>query len=136
MKQLFLFALIALTLASCSKQAKLERNLFKKGGEWSISSYKATEYDNGTLVYDEVFTNCGTFIFEKDGSGSYSITAGAWTDTGTMRWSNDEKTVTIDGDTFEVLKNEKNTIVLHSEYTDNSSGTPYEYHDTFELQRK
>lgn len=131
---LFLIGSIALT--SCSKEKQLERRLFKKGGDWNVVSLHEVEYEDGSLIYDDTYTNCGTFHFDKDGKGSYSLTIAGQTESGNFSWSNDETTITMDGSIYQVVKNEKDAITVKSSESYYSGGFQYNDEETINLERK
>jgi hypothetical protein len=61
-----------ITLSSCSKETRIEKNLWKKGGKWNIESQTAKQ--TSTIAsdnFDETLVNVGTYTFYEDGTGSY-----------------------------------------------------------------
>lgn len=63
----------------CSKEKKLERAVFKKGGTWNIDNITwVIETDDywysGSDTTYGVTTNAGTFVFERDKRGDFSFT--------------------------------------------------------------
>ncbi|HZH87340.1 MAG TPA: hypothetical protein VFD77_08480 [Brumimicrobium sp.] len=86
MKNLLLILLLVFMAASCSKEKRIEKNLWKNGGEWNIDVFwfetksnglkiGITEIDFGTIIFHENGT--GLLIFEDgqvSNSFSYSIT--------------------------------------------------------------
>jgi len=62
----FLILGVAL-LISCKKETKIEKNLWKNGGEWNIESMIATQIStNSADNFNETIYNYGTFTFKKD----------------------------------------------------------------------
>lgn len=62
-------------VTSCSKETKIERNLWNKGGEWNVESLVINQTSTDPADdYSETIYNYGTFTFKKDGTGSFTIT--------------------------------------------------------------
>lgn len=62
-------------LVGCKKEFKIEKNLWKKGGKWSISTWSNDyNFGGGSQTYKDVYSSAGTYKFNKDGSGTFSIT--------------------------------------------------------------
>ena len=63
--------LITLVATGCKKEKKIEKNLWKSGGEWEILSFEEayTSSSSPEYNYSSVFQNGGTIQFEKDGTG-------------------------------------------------------------------
>ena len=131
-----LLMMTAMLVTSCSKEKQLERRLFKKGGDWNVVQLRNFEYEDGVLLYDDTYSNCGTFHFGKDGKGNYSFNIAGITDSGNFTWSNDETKVTIDTDIYSVVKNEKDAVTLKFTETYYESGYTYNYEETITLERK
>ena len=75
MKKLLFILFLALVATSCKKEKKIERNLWKNGGEWEIKTFEesyettpSSEYN-----YSEVINNGGTIQFNKDGTGKMNF---------------------------------------------------------------
>jgi hypothetical protein len=61
-----------ITLSSCSKETKIEKNLWKKGGEWNIESYSTKQTSTFSPDnYDYTLVNIGTYTFNENGTGIY-----------------------------------------------------------------
>jgi hypothetical protein len=61
-----------ITLSSCSKETRIEKNLWKKGGEWNVESFSAKQ--TSTFApdnFDETQVNIGTYTFNENGTGIY-----------------------------------------------------------------
>ena len=61
-----------ITLSSCSKETRIEKNLWKNGGEWNVESYSAKQ--TSTFApdnFDETQVNIGTYTFNENGTGIY-----------------------------------------------------------------
>lgn len=70
---MLLIALIGMTVTSCSKEKKINRSLYTKGGVWEITSYSYT-YNTASVNSSDTYSNVGTFYFEKDGKGKFYFT--------------------------------------------------------------
>lgn len=117
----------AALLTGCSKEVKIEKNLWKSGGEWNIDKYDyssvTTNSTNGITINAEDF---GKLTFNKEGGGSYVFTVFGSTDSGAMVYSNteDQLTLTLDGGsavTYD-MDWEKNKIVITNVETSTSNG--------------
>jgi hypothetical protein len=83
-----------ITLSSCKKEVRIEKNLWRYGGVWNIESQ--TGKQTGTIVFnnfDETIFNVGTYTFYEDGSGSYKNNAEL--QPGAFTYSNTEHKLTI-----------------------------------------
>jgi len=104
MKTLFplISLLFILTLSSCSKAKKTERVLHRTGSwevaelDWTMTSQSITDSSLWQGIITGSETNAGTFFFDKDGSGNYTITYNQIPKNGSFRWSvNSSGTVSI-----------------------------------------
>ncbi len=104
-KLLLLLSVFAIGLAACSKEKRVERQLIKKDGKWKITSVDYKYYQNNVLGASMNFPNAGTIEFDKEGSFVMTITLSGSPETSTGTWTNseDEITVTSNGETT-VLK--------------------------------
>lgn len=140
------FALVGVgLLSSCKKENRIERNLWKKGGEWNIESFASSqtstyEPDN----FDATISNYGTITFKEDGEGNYTFTADGYTETGIFNYSNteDELTLIIDNQArvFDIIEWEKNEMIITFEESfvenvDNNAGSGT-YIETYNLKKK
>lgn len=94
----FLFLMSSFLFSSCSKDKRIERALFKKEGQWNITSVtweKVIVNSSGSNVSMGTTTNAGIFSFEKDGSGSYEFTIDGSTYSQTFGWSVNEEAIAI-----------------------------------------
>src|SRR5690349_289222 len=86
----FLIALFtAALLTSCSKDKKLERTLFKKDGDWNITSatWEVEEHtDTGIVITNGTSSNIGSFTFDKDGDGYCVYTINGESYSSTFKW--------------------------------------------------
>lgn len=128
-------------VSSCKKEAKIEKNLWNKGGEWNIESVVAKQ--TSTFApdnFDETIYNYGTFTFKKEGNGNYTITVDGDSESGTLTYSNteDKLTLIIDNEArvFDIVEWEKNKmkIIITENFSNNiGSGT---YTETYNLKKK
>ncbi|RFC54616.1 hypothetical protein [Brumimicrobium aurantiacum] len=118
MKKVLLFLLVVVVAISCKKENRIERNLWKKDGEWNIKSWTETstssQYPEDN--YSETYVNFGTFKFNKDGSGSMTYNDGNSAYAEQITYENTENSLTIfdsdgDGTIFDMTW-EKNEMTL------------------------
>lgn len=104
-KFLFVFAVLFIGLASCSKEKRIENQLVKKDGKWKITSVDYKYYQNNNLESSSNFPNAGTIEFNKGGSFVMTITLSGSPETIGGTWTNSKDAITIisDGNTS-VLK--------------------------------
>lgn len=111
-------AVVFIGLNSCSKQKKIEKNLYSKGGDWEVTYYY---YMFGSInpsinTYDsKSYNNCGKMHFSKDGTGTISmkLDGDSFTESFTYHNTEDKMTITYDGFSQEYkMKWSKNTITL------------------------
>src|SRR5690554_2132625 len=97
MKKIIVLLLLVFVVVSCKKENRIEKNLWKKGGEWNIERWSETATssfypeDN----YSETQTNFGTLTFNKDGSGALTLKDGSSAYTEPITYQNTENTLTI-----------------------------------------
>jgi hypothetical protein len=132
------FLLIA--LVACNKQVKIEKNLWKGGGEWKIERYESqnvSTYAPDNFNFAE--SNFGTFTFNKDGSGHYVFTGNGSSESGNLIYSNteDELLMTMGTNSFVYTMNwEKNSIqISREEQYANSVGSGI-YTEKYWLEKK
>lgn len=140
------FLLVALlitgagVLSGCKKELKIEKNLWKNGGEWNVERLDVTQVSTDPSDnFEETIYNYGTFYFNKDGSGSYRITVDRDVDTGTYTYSNTESQLTL------IIENEarvfdmdweKNDITLSITEKNESDGEMVTYTEKLTLKKK
>lgn len=76
------------TLVGCSKEDKINKNLWKNGGEWNVEEYKNNWLFSGSTSNSETLYDFGTFTFEKDGTGKRVIMDGGQTYTNLFTYTN------------------------------------------------
>lgn len=141
------FLLIALLIAStavftsCKKEAKIEKNLWNKGGEWKIESIYAKQVSsNPSDNFEETLYDYGTYTFKKDGSGSYIITVDGDIETGTFSYSNtaDKLTIIIMNQplVYDILEWEKDKMKIFISDNFVSNGNSVTYSETLNLKKK
>ncbi|MBW7869330.1 MAG: hypothetical protein H3C31_13525 [Brumimicrobium sp.] len=76
-------------LVGCKKEDQIQKNLWNKGGEWSITTW-SNDYNFGAggQTYKDVYSNCGSYKFNKDGSGIFSTTQDGDSYTNNFTYSN------------------------------------------------
>lgn len=76
MKKLLFILFIALVATSCKKEKKIERNLWKNGGEWEIKSFEeSSKSTSSEYNFSQVINNGGTIQFKKDGTGKMNYSS-------------------------------------------------------------
>lgn len=128
-------------VSSCKKDAKIEKNLWNKGGEWNIESLVSNQTStNPSDNFNETVYNYGTYTFKKDGSGNYTITVDGDFEVGTFTYSNTEDKLTLiisnQARVFDILEWEKDKmkILITENYT--SGGESITYKETLNLKKK
>ena len=111
-----------IALSSCSKEARIEKNLWKNGGEWNIELYSAKQTSTYTSDnFDESYANFGTFTFNENGTGVYNFIVDSEIITGAFTHSNTENqlNMNLDGETkvYDIIEWKKNNIKIS--YTEN-----------------
>lgn len=140
MKNLFVLLLIAFTFVACSKETKIQKNLWKGDGIWNIEQLHATQSStNSNDNFDEIVPNFGSFTFKKDGSGILKITVDGDIETVNFTYSNTTNILTLlmGGETrnfdMDWKKNEM-TLSIAENYTDN--GESITYTEIWKLKKK
>lgn len=118
MKKILILSLLVIFAIGCKKENRIERNLWKGGGEWNMVKWTNTStssfypQDN----YSETIHNAGVIKFNKDGSGSLTFTGESSAYSEIITYQNTENTLTIfdsDGDgTIFDLDWERNELTL------------------------
>jgi hypothetical protein len=104
-------------VSSCKKEVRIEKNLWKKGGEWNIESLVVKQTSTyAPDNFDETYYNYGTFNFKENGNGNYTITVNGDFYAGSLTHSNteDKLTLIIDNDVrvFDIVEWEKNKMKI------------------------
>lgn len=128
-------------VSSCKKEAKIEKSLWNKGGEWNIESLVANQTStNPADNFDETVSNYGTYTFKKDGSGNYTITVDGDFEAGTFTYSNteDKLTLIVNNQTrvFDIIEWEKTKIKISITENFTSNGESVTYKETLNLKKK
>jgi len=127
-------------LTGCNKEAKIDKNLWKNGGEWNIESLVANQVStNPSDNFNETVYNFGTFTFEKDGIGDYRFTVDGDFETGTFSYSNTEDKLTLiinnEARVFDMDWEKDNLLITITEnYT--SDGESITYTEALQLKKK
>lgn len=131
----------ATLLSSCKKEARIEKNLWNKGGEWNVESIYAKQVSSDPSDnFEETVFNYGTYTFNKDGSGRYTITVDGDFEEGSFTYSNTEEKITFiisnQALIFDILEWEKGKMTIS--ITDNftSNGNAVTYTETLNLRKK
>lgn len=130
----------AVLFTGCSKEVKIEKNLWKNGGEWNVDSYSYTSVSSsGTNNITISLDDMGTMTFTKEGGGTYSFMQFGSTDTGTLQYTNtaDELALTLDNSTttFDMTW-EKDNITLVNATTLTSNGETITETETYKITKK
>lgn len=127
-------------LNSCSKENKINKNLWKNGGEWNIETFVSKQTSSNPVYnFNETFSNVGTFKFNENGSGNVSVTTDGDTQSESFSYVNteDKLSLTIDNEQriFE-MDWEKNllTITIVESYT--YAGDSNVYTEIYTLKKK
>jgi hypothetical protein len=109
-----------ITLSSCSKETRIEKNLWKNGGEWNIESYSTKQTSTFSPDnYDYTQVNIGTHTFNENGTGSYIINGQL--EPGSFTYSNTENKLTYtfgnESRTYDIVEWKRNNIKYS--YTEN-----------------
>ena len=76
-------------LVGCKKDVQIEKNLWNKGGEWTITTWSNDyNFGGGSQTYKDVYSNAGAYKFNKDGSGTFSVTMDGESYTNSFTYSN------------------------------------------------
>lgn len=140
MKNLFVLLVIASTFVACSKETKIQKNLWKDDGIWNIEQIHVTQSSTNSIDnFDEIITNYGSFTFKKDGSGIQKITVDGDVETTNFTYTNTTNILTllISGETrnfdMDWEKNEM-TLSLAENYT--ADGESITYTEVLKLKKK
>jgi len=138
---MMLLAMGTIMLSSCKKEARIEKNLWNKGGEWKIESIFAKQVSsNPADNFEETLYDYGTYTFKKDGSGSYIITVDGDIETGTFTYSNTEDKLTLiilnQPRIFDILEWEKDKMKIFISDNFTSNGNSVTYSETLNLKKK
>jgi hypothetical protein len=91
-----------ITLSSCSKETKIEKNLWKKGGEWNIESFNVKQTSTyASDNFEESYANVGTYTFNENGTGIVKLIIDNFVETSAFTYTNTENQlmITIDNET-------------------------------------
>lgn len=91
--------LIMALAVSCSKEKQLEKTLYKKDGNWSVKSAEWSQVSqsssSGQTVVTGSSTDAGTFFFNENNGGSYSLTLGTETYAESFTWSVSDENISV-----------------------------------------
>lgn len=134
MKKVLFILFATLIFVACKKENRIEKNLWKQGGEWNIESWESQQtssyfpQDNSS----EILHDAGTMQFNKDGSGAIIFKDGSSAYTESFTYKNTENTITLfdeDGEgriydldwkrnEFTAISNESGTYINYDENGD------------------
>ena len=127
-------------ISSCSKEDRIEKNLWNKGGEWNIESLIVNQTSTNPIDnYSETLINAGTFLFKEDGSGFATFTEDGFTETIAFAYSNTEDKLTLISDNEAVNYNlswKKNEVELTLKENFISDGESIIYDAKYNLVKK
>lgn len=136
-KVLLLLSVFAIGLSGCSKEKRIEKQLYSKSGKWNNTLYDYKYYSNGNQESSIVYQNAGYIEFEKNGTYTWVFTADGDTDASSGTWSNTETDLTMIesgyATVFKIVEESKKEMKL--EYTE-TDGTEREvYTLTFKKEK-
>lgn len=127
-------------ISSCSKEDRIEKNLWNKGGEWKIESVTINQTSTDPIDnYSETLLNVGSFLFKEDGSGIATFIVDGDTEILPFNYSNteDQLILAIDGETRPFnLTWEKNEIDLAITENYTSNGESITYKESYSLKKQ
>ena len=137
-----LVLIVVTIISSCSKESKIEKNLWNKGGEWNIEKVVMTETssyapDNS----EETIYNAGIWSFKEDGSGNISRTIPGYEEEIPFTYSNTEDKITLNTYgivlVFNITEWKKDELTLTTETQSHWSNGALLHHDeTIYLKKK
>ncbi len=130
----------AVVFTSCKKETRIERNLWKSGGEWNIENY---DYSSTTTNSSSNITlnleDCGSFTFNKDGGGELVFSFFGTTETNPLTYTNteDQLTLTIDSETTILdMAWEKNSMTINRTNAKTNNGETTTETESYILKKK
>ena len=106
-----------LALTSCKKETRIEKNLWKNGGEWNIESFNVIQTSTYTIDnFNESYANVGTYTFNENGTGVVKLIIDEFIETSAFTYTNTENqlTITIDNETqfYDIIEYEKDYMKI------------------------
>jgi hypothetical protein len=106
-----------ITLSSCSKETKIEKNLWKNGGEWNIESFNVKQTSTyASDNFEESYANVGTYTFNENGTGIVKLIIDNFVETSAFTYTNTENQlmITIDNETqyYNLIEWEKDNMKI------------------------
>ena len=106
-----------ITLSACSKEKKIEKNLWKNGGEWNIESFNVIQTSTyASDNFEESYANVGTYTFNENGTGVVKLIIDEFIETSAFTYTNTENQlmITIDNDTqyYNLIEWEKDKMKI------------------------
>ncbi len=135
MKKILMIALVSILAFACKKEVKIEKNLWKKGGEWTISKMTYATTYQGQQLGAGAYTNAGMLTFNEGGTGTYVFKQDGNNETGIFTYSNTETQMKLKFDsdpeiTFDMTWEKDKVSLVGETYTDNgffTTTTKYTY---------
>jgi hypothetical protein len=133
--------LITIIFTGCSKEKRIERTLFKRGGEWNIVSAtweKEGYTDTGWAVISGTNNDVGIFSFDKDKEGFCEYKIDGVSYSSNITWNVVNETVYISSNqsfwdlwddktvTFEGTDPDKKSMTLQGTHEETDWSTGYE----------
>jgi len=135
-KTVTIFCFLFVFVAACSKEKRIENHLYKQGGVWYINSWTESGTENGIESYNYTYSNPGTFVFEKNGTGILTMDG----DIMAFFWSNTKDQVTIvvdsEGIVFDIIDESRKKMELKYTRKEVDAGSTYEDIITIKLDKK
>ena len=127
-------------ISSCSKEDRIEKNLWNKGGDWNMESVTINQTSTNTADnYSETIPNAGSFLFKEDGSGIATYTADGDPEILPFNYTNTEDKLTLiigsEARVFD-LDWEKNEINIAITENFTSDGESITYKESYVLKKK
>ncbi len=97
-KILFLFAVLSVALAACSKDKRIEKTLVKKDGRWKITSIDYRYYVNNQEQSSALIPSPGSIEFNKKGTFVMTLTLNGSLEKSGGTWTNTEDNITLVAD--------------------------------------
>jgi hypothetical protein len=135
-----------LIISSCSKENRIEKNLWKKGGDWEITQYMSwygsynPSQNGGINPTQEYYNDCGKFHFSKDGTGTLNLVIDGDNETWTFHYTNSDKELTLvyDSGASQIYKLDwsKNFVTISYENPSNDpDGFPFVDSERFSIDK-
>lgn len=126
--------------SGCKKENRIEKNLWKNGGEWNVESATISETSSNPVNNStETIYNYGTLIFKKEGTCVLTTTLDGDTDVYLYVYSNTEDKLRLTADNDPIvfdMKWEKDKIELSITETSAFNGEIITTKESLNLKKK